>query len=477
MKNKKDLIIYSIIAVVIVFAIILVILYFTTDIFKSNQQLFYKYLAQTKIINSDFITQYKAANNVLSENSNSSNMKIKVLNSKINPETQVSDIKELFNIDSKGLNNALLNQSYRDFVFSNNSQTFLTVKYLKDNNTYGIIADNILGKYLSVDNSNLKELFSKLGMKDTSIIPDSITVNYEELLSVDEVALEELEQTYFTLIYENIKKENYYKIINEDKTQTIGISLSEQELFDITKLILETTKNDNTFLNLFIDKLQLLNYNNIDLETIQSEIQKYIEEINNNTYSTDKDYIQLSLSLKDNQVISVEIGIKYKEETIVDAENISYIEHNKSFRIDFLETNNICFTVKENDMEIINITFNYSYDSDKISFYTEMILYENEKTNTLKLQYQTSNYQTDNVNQACVIDIILPNEKYQIDIYNDITLKEDVQISKLTSENSAKINEMTSEELKQLMNAISNRINELYSVDLISLYNANIIDH
>lgn len=474
MKNKKNLIIYSVIGVVAIITVILAILYFTTDIFKSNQQLFYKYLGQIKIIDMNLINKYSVVNNVLSEESNSSNMKVKMLNMKNDQETQISDIQEVFNIDSKGLKNTLLNQSYRDFVFSNNNKTFLTIKCLRDNNTYGIIADNILGKYLSVDNDGLKELFSKLKVSDTNIIPDTIATDYKEFLKSDETILEQIKEIYFNLIYENIKKENYYQIKNKDKTQVLGVSLSEQELFNIIKLMLDRAKNDNNLLNLIANKLQFLNYEDINIEIIQSEIQKYIDKINNNTYSLDKDYIKIFFAITEEKVLNIEVEIKYKIETNTDEENQSNNEYKKSFKLNLEETNSVSFIAKENDEEIFNIVINYIYDNEKINLYTETDLYKDKEKYTLKLQYQISDYQTDNIKKVAIIDIISSDEKYQIDINNNITLKGNVQISKLTTENSAKINSMTSEEIEQIKNALLNRINELYSVDLRKVYD-NII--
>ena len=42
MKNKKVLIISSIIAIIVIIAIVIGTLYFTTDLFKTDRQLFYK---------------------------------------------------------------------------------------------------------------------------------------------------------------------------------------------------------------------------------------------------------------------------------------------------------------------------------------------------------------------------------------------------------------------------------------------------
>ena len=472
MKKRNNFIIYTTICFFGIAAVIIGILYFSTDIFKSNQQLFYKYLGKSEIIDKDFINKYNVINNNLYNKNISSNMKVKMLNSKMNQETQVSDIQEVFTMNSKSLKNALLNQSYRDFIFSNNNQTFLTIKTLKDNNTYGIIADNILGKYLAVDNSNLKDLFSKLKITNTDVFPDSIVDDYIDLFVGDSNILRELKEKYFNLIYENIKKENYYKIKNENKTEVFGILISEQEVFDIIRLMLDTIKEDDMLLDLISNKLQLLNYNNINKENIQTELQKHIDKINNNTYTTDTDYLNIFLTIKEEKVLSIELEIRYKEENITNQENTTNNEIEKSFKLNLEEDNKIQFEVRENNLEVFDIIFNYIYDNEKINLYTEINVYKNKEKQSFKIQYQISNYQTDNIEHVAVIDMILSNIKFQIEINNNIAIKDDVQISKLTTENSVKINEMTPEELELIKNALLNRINELYNIDLRKKYNS-----
>ena len=49
-----------------------------------------------------------------------------------------------------------------------------------------------------------------------------------------------------------------------------------------------------------------------------------------------------------------------------------------------------------------------------------------------------------------------------IDSVNNINIKEDIQIEKLTTENFAKLNDMTEEELNMLFTAIANRIIAVY---------------
>lgn len=468
MKNKKVLII-GIITIIIMIIAILGILYFTTDLFKTEQQLFYKYLTQTEILNNGFVEQYRVANNKIVNNSNSSVTDISVFTSMPNEETGIADVQNMLSIKSNGLENTLTKQSYRDFTLSQNNQNLLTLKYMRDDNTYAIGADNILAKYLAVENANLKDLFTKLGVQDVSQIPDSIPTNYEDILKIDEETLAQLKATYGTLVYNNISKENFYKTTNEENTETISVSLSEQEVTNIIKMILETAKNDNVLLDLIVNKAQLLNYSNVTIENTQVFIQEHIDEITSQTYSTDKDFIKLSLTKKEKNVVGITIESNYID-TAEEYENpmddgFAQTEQrmNNKIEIDFSEANKMVVILKENNVELLKGTISYSYDNDNIGLYTELESKENKETTTLKAQYQINNFQTDNITQNCVVDINSNDEeKYQVNINNSITLKQDVIISKLTTENSAKLNDMASEEITQLFTAIIARVMYLY---------------
>lgn len=476
MKDKKVLIILSVIAIIVICAIVLGVLYFTTDLFKTDQQLFYKYLSQTEMINYNFVEQYNIANDRVIKNSNSSSADIYVSTSMSNQETGIADVQRILTMTSNALENVSTKQSYRDFTISNDNQNLLTLKYIRDDNTYAIGADNILAKYIAVENSNLKELFSKFGVEDTTQIPNSIPTNFEEILKIDEVTLENLSKTYFTLIYNNIDETHFYKTVNSDNTETIGVYLSEQEVYNITRLILETAKNDSVLLNLIVNKAQLLDYNSVTIENIQSVIQKYIDEITNNTYSTDKDFVNLSLIKNEKKVIGLNIENNYIEQTeeyespIDDGFEIIERKINNKIEMNFSETNKIVIIAKENDVELLKGIMNYSYDANNIGFYIELETKEDEETNTIKIQYQTNNFQADNITQNCIIDVNSNNEEnYQIGITNNITLNKDVIISKLTTENSAKLNDMTSEEISQLITALVARVMNLYGGQLNSL--------
>lgn len=493
MKNKKILIL-SIIAIILMAAIAMVVLYFTTDLFKTEQQLFYKYLAQTQVMDSNFVSQYNAANEKITKNNNSSSAKLEVLTGVQNQETGAVDTQEILTVTSNGLENKIFKQSYRDFTFSSNNPNLLTLKYIKDDNTYGLIADNILAKYLAVENANLKELFSKFGVEDTTQVPDSIPTNYEEILKIDEVTLNQLKTTYGTLIYNNIDSTHFYNVVNEDKTESIGISLTEQEIKDLLILVLETAKNDNTLLGLIINKANLIGINNITVESIQTQLQTYIDELQpknpsdnpewdgwktsgiNKYEKIDNTVIKIALVKKNSEIIGIDFETSYTKQTRVfeDLANETYTSTQEiiidKIEVDFSQDNNIIISIKENNNEISKINLSYSYDNNNININIDMESKQDEENTLAKMQYQINNIQTDNIAQQLTMDIKNNEEEnYQINFTNNIELKEDIIISKLTTENSAKLNDMTAEEISQLIVAITARVMDLYGAQLNNL--------
>lgn len=480
MKNKKIIIISSVIIVMILF--VLVVAYFTTDFFKTNKQLFCKYIKNIKIIDNEFITQANIASNKIIDNTYASTTNINLSMTTPNQETGISDIKEILSINSKGLKNNLLKQSYRDFVFTHDNKDLLPLKYLKDNDKYGLFSENIVSKYLTVQNLNLKELFGKLGVQDTINIPDSISINFDEFFKIDKNVLESIKVKYSSILYNSIEKDNFYKISNSDKTQTLSLSLTEQELYNLIKTVLENVKEDSVMLNLINDKLKVLNYNNITIEDVQSTLHKYIDKISNNNYSNEKDFFKISFIRKDEQITKLQVELKENvitqkkseqitndniSETITQKNGNEIINNLYNIEIDLLKQNEIVISIKVNDVEINKIIFNYELDENGINVNIEETYIYEDKVNTFRLNFRIQDYISDNIIQDLKIDLDFnKNKSYQIIYKNTISIKDDVQISKLTAENSVLLNSLPSEELKQLYIALLNRINQVYGEDI-----------
>ena len=87
------------------------------------------------------------------------------------------------------------------------------------------------------------------------------------------------------------------------------------------------------------------------------------------------------------------------------------------------------------------------------------------------LQYQINNYNTEDITQNAIITVNNEDSsKTQISMDNEIQIKEDINIEKITDNNAAILNNKTSEELKNLLYQIQKRIEYLYGeqINMIS---------
>lgn len=454
MKNKKIIIISSVLLIVVV-ALLLGILYFTTDLFKSNKDLFYEYVGKTKIIDSNFKQTYLSLSNKIKVSDYSSSMVIDFSQKQKN--TTETNAENIFEIRSNGLKSSNKNQAYNDYTFVTNNQQLGTIKFLKDGNTYALGADNILAKYIGIENSNLRSFFAKLGVSQTEELPDEIpTVDIDKILEIDSNVLTNISKRYYNVLYNNIDNTHFSKIKNTDKTETITLSLNEQETVNVIQELLKTAKDDTELLNLITNKAQMLGYNNVNSTTIQNELQNYINNISNNIYTSETDFLVISLKKQDKNIQTISIQTKQRSET-----TDGIIEYKKyEITLDLSKTQTINITVKENEVQTLNLMLNYGYDANNI--FTNITL--NDSNNYVEMKLQINDYNTDKIiaNLNLVFNSSEDEQEYLIDSVNNINIKEDIQIEKLTTENFAKLNDMTEEELNMLFTAIANRIIAVY---------------
>ena len=94
MKNKKGFIIGSIIGIIIIALVIIGLLYFTTDLFKTNQQLFYKYMGQIQLGDDNLLKQYNIANEKIQKNNHSSTTEMSFSIANQTQGTEIADAEK-----------------------------------------------------------------------------------------------------------------------------------------------------------------------------------------------------------------------------------------------------------------------------------------------------------------------------------------------------------------------------------------------
>ena len=446
MKNDKKRIILIATAVVIILLVILLILYFFTDVFKSNKEIFFKSISQQEFINYSFIENVKN-NFSKKEESSVSNLNLNVFGIMLNQQTNVADTQKILEIKSNRLNNKNLNQTYMDFTFFDETKQLTTAKIIKDGNKYAFGADNILTKYVAVENKELRTFLSKLGIKEVDKFPNTINNNYSELLNADKDTINKIKETYGKILYDNIDKNNFEKIKNTDNIHSIILKLNQKEFTNIQNILLENAKNDDVLLSYITTKTQIAGYNNLNKEYLQKIMQ---EKINNNlqkTFNNDEPYFTIKITISNREIINIEIKN--------DIYNINADISNKEL---------IKINIKKSQTNYMEI--NIGYTDDNLNNKMEIDIVNHIKNQTFNMLYESSNKEKNNITENANISFNNNSKDIQISITNITNLKEDIQIEKLTTDNTIMLNDYAPENLKILVEAIKDRINQLYGVQI-----------
>lgn len=460
-KKRKAIIIASIAIILIIIASVIAFLYFTTDMLKTNKQLFAKYIGKNfenaeSLIESLNNNDYK---NTLSENKYTTSSQIKINytqdigTSLENTDNVINKLKILV----EGQTDKTNNYSYKNVKLLNDNEEQLEVELVKQENTYGIRFSDLFKKYLLVDNSNLKDLFEKMGYTDTQLqeIPDEIQLNVEkgEIKFSDEEK-KTLQEKYINILNEEISQEKFSKeskqIVTINNKQIVAnvytLTLKKEELNNLYIKILENLKEDEVILAKIDAIGSMLNKNEENSLRNQfiEEIENLIAKINSSNIGQDETKIIVSES-KGNTVSTeiktneYEIKIECLKEDEEKYLKISNNDMNASQeKVDTIELHinkektDWVLTKKNGDEENV-LTINNTFKETNT----------NKFTNNLTAKYE--------YNQA----------KLELNVTNDIEIVNEFEdIVELNDENSLKLNDMTSEQLNNILDQVNTGVSE-----------------
>ena len=458
MKNSKNLII-AIILILIVAAGTAGYLYARTDMFKSEKVLFYKYLAKTKLVDDETKQVLKSTSDNMNSNNYSSTGNIACSMASNDTSTNIANVQQLFTIKYNTLENRNLNQSYADYNLVYNNQNMITVRYLKDQNLYALKADNVVDKYLALENKNLKAFFAKLGVEDTSSIPDEIPQKSTDVLdSIDPSVLETVKTKYLPIINNKLTSDKFSKATNEDKTISLTLSLSEQDVKDIEKTLLENLKNDEVTINEAIKMMAQAGYHELNTDSFKTMLQEEIDEIANGTYGTNPGYVTLTVVENGRETTGLELRIRDTETQV-----------QSTYKIDLSEKNTRVITTDDGKENKGKVVLTFGHESNKLDVNADV--YSIDATNVEKalgnLKYQLTDYATSNIKQNADVSVMVQDTvKIQLNFAAETDVKQDVQIEKITDANAIRLNDMSTTDLQDLFGKIQERLEYLYSEKL-----------
>ncbi len=306
--NKSKRIIKSLIISIIIMVIVLIavlIIYFSTDILKPANQLFSKYFAKEmdKIANVLDISKEKQYLHFLGEQSYDENTTVNLY------YTNNMDIKENFNIDIQGSTDNQNKKTFRDVsIRYGENANVANMQFLQENNIYGILLQNIVSQFVSVDMSDKNAVIAKLNIDQTKY--NNFIKEYK-IKDIIEASGEKREA--IKSIINNHKQDFQGNQYNIQKNKLITLSNGESVNTKLYNLTLTGNQTRKIFRDIFkeLENQEIVNkLNNVTDEFANLTINMYYENERAARITFEFGLISVRIDLYDN-----ELNILYSDES------------------------------------------------------------------------------------------------------------------------------------------------------------------
>lgn len=448
MKNKKTITIIAIIAIILILAGgVFGYLYFGTDTFKSNKDKFLKYIAQNKeiseLLEDELITKYDEKK---SEKAYENNGEIKI-NSNVG-EASIDDVLKNASLTFDGKVDASNKKVQEDIKVSYLSQD-AKMRYVQDGDKYGIKLDTDESDYIAIENNNLKEFAEKLGISDTSNIPDKLDLNSLQEGFFTKEELKKIYNTYYDILVKDLEDSDFEKVTEGNK-EGYKLKLTDTKILQILNNILEKLKDDT----LILEKIVKYSNDEYTVDSLKNEIESILEELKNET-TENKEVAYITVYKENGKLVKTVIQILNdnnedliniiinKEETIANIE-ITITESGNTVNL------NININKEKQDSNVkSNVTFKITSDdvNAELKIGAE---YNNIKDLKEVGEKYTIGAQVNATNKEVSADMTITNNNKFVD---------NVETESLA--NVRVLNEYSSEELSEMFSGIQEAIQGL----------------
>ena len=395
MKVKNILIIVIIIILVLAVAGIGIgYIYLKTDTFKSDKELFFKYINQNietvKEIAESSI--YKNIKEMKNEDIYESETEIKLKYAEGGEvSNKINDISFKFSTQKDN------EYVHKDMQLLYQNQEFIQIEGIKNEDIYGIRFSDILRQFLSIRNDgNLTEEAQKIGIDEKILetlisLIDSDKTLLDTLFTKEE--LQALKDKYAKILINNLNTASFahaknsiitYKNVST-KVNAYSVTLNEQQIKQLIEQILTELKNDEILLN-------KIGQNNE--EQYINMIDSLLEEIN----KAQIPIIGVIVYEQKGRLLRTIIDIKEQENIIIETENEN---NNTLVTIERKELNNQEEKTQKTEIQKTNLENEENY-----ALKTDII--DGEEQYSIKLDLQTKNTNssiTSNLNITAITGI------------------------------------------------------------------------
>ena len=478
-KKRNLIIVLSIITgLILIIGGILIYLNIATDIFKSPDEVFYKYLYQNGSIADVFDTELLDRYYQRIENNAYNGTGEITIKTGMNDDSE-SDTKEFDNL----MNNLKLSYTTKSNLPEKKQETEATIAYndqeqfkfsvVQDNNNYGIKSDEVVYKYLKIKNENLRDIYTKLGVQNSESIPNQFNkIDYNIYKNMNAEDKAKILSTYQNVLNKGILSNHYTKQADVNLNfngqsvvaNAYSLTLTEEEISSLKISLLETLMKDELTLKYLVQFLQLDSSYTVQIKQL---IQEKIDDLKREQIEKNEN-VRITVYESNMQLLT----------TIVERPEANYtINNNVS------ETNQKVTIVKQsNDGNNINttVTLERNTSDNSNSFKMEQISTTGETTtdrNAITINLN-GNVDTGNLELNVKLENLIGNKLNEINYTDKKEFSSSVNIEGLNDDDSVSLNDMTLEEINSLYKSIVERIQYLYNEKLQNIgFDSNTINY
>lgn len=476
-RKKAIIIAIVVILLVIILAVGGCFIYITTDLFKPSQTLFFKYMGQaledlryvenTQLseigeLKQEMPYELKGSFNCIYEDEQGNGSKNIFETLKVGVEAKVNKPEE---------------QAYAKLRLMKDNQDIFSLEYANSNNIHALKSEEIVTGFLGIENENLKVLAQKMGISDTSKIPNNIqSIALNSVFSMTEEEKQHIQDTYLPVLEEQIAKEKFSKEKNlvmsregvNYNTTAYRLTLNAEEVKQIAIALLQVLKQDSITLDRIATKAKALglNENDISINQLTNEIQNQINTIQNANTNIEEG-ISIAVYVDQGNVITTEIIVRNQFKYTLYGET----KENSSKR--YLLIENLDIAKDYNRIEIqeqetrsnLESTYHILLNIDnKIGINMDIVNTGSASENSLKTTAEVTFSQEDK-------NITLQYEQ-------DMNFVDEIQgMIQLNRSNCGILNDYTTEQLQPLVKAIAERTVQVVTEKIIVLTAQNIIQN
>ncbi len=481
-KKRIATIVIVISFVIILLCAVLIYLLTATDVFKSDKELFGKYLFKTSENIENFFENYEQEELT----KYTSQMKAKI--------NYTADMNTTAEDNQNNLNNIILNvdsqvdkesnYDYKEIYIQNSDEKLAKLEYLKNNDIYAVRVDGIK-QFVAIKNQNLKDFSQKMGLSEDQInlIPNELDekkIDFEKIKFTEDEK-KQIANRYLKILNENVSKEKFSKQSNalitingnDMNTNAYSLTLTKEQYNNLKIKILEQLKDDETILN----KLELLKneteniYKNANSDYKQNyinSIETTIKEIQDTNIGQEE--VKISVYVNNKKTVRVIIDDKTTKTTMdfVDKDNKNKVMELNITKYDTVE-NSVIATIKRENQDN-NEKISISIESIKAEevHKLEMTLGNTKKSNNIIKDFSISYNNGTNQLVFNVEDNIEKKENLENKI--ELTKNNNIILNELEQNKASIIISKVLEKVLNQINSIQNKVNEEDINSILSMF-------